>query len=125
PPADRAGDHARLVLPGRRRHRAAGARRGLRRDGGRAGVSAGAPVCRPTPRPGTRAPMARPIWKGTVSFGLVSVPVKAYTAVRDHAVHFNQLERSSGARVRYEKVSEKSGKALDADDIQLGYEIGK
>ena len=40
--------------------------------------------------------MARSVWSGTISFGLVNVPVKAYTAVRDHDVHFHQLEKKSG-----------------------------
>ncbi len=69
--------------------------------------------------------MARAIWSGSISFGLVNVPVKAYTAVRDHSVHFHQLDRKSGARVRYEKVSEKSGKEVASDDIELGYEVGR
>src|SRR5688572_22575986 len=69
--------------------------------------------------------MARPVWSGTISFGLVNVPVKAYTAVRDHDVHFNQLERKSGARIRNKKVSEKSGREVDADDIEMGFEIAK
>src|SRR5688572_24031658 len=69
--------------------------------------------------------MARPTWTGSISFGLVNVPVKAYTAVRDHDVHFHQLEKKSGARIRNKKVSEKSGKEVDADDIELGFEIRK
>jgi DNA end-binding protein Ku len=69
--------------------------------------------------------MARSIWTGTVSFGLVNVPVKAYTASHDHEVHFHQLEKKTGARVRYQKVSEKTEKVLDADDIELGYEVRK
>jgi len=67
--------------------------------------------------------MARAIWSGSVSFGLVNVPVKAYTAVRDHEVHFHQLERKSGARIRYEKVSERTGKEVPSEDIELGYEL--
>jgi DNA end-binding protein Ku len=67
--------------------------------------------------------MARAIWSGSVTFGLVNVPVKAYTAIRDHDVHFHQLERGTGARIRYEKVSEKSGKEVSRDDIELGYEM--
>jgi DNA end-binding protein Ku len=67
--------------------------------------------------------MARPVWTGSISFGLVNVPVKAYTAVRDHDVHFHQLEKRSGARIRNRKVSEKSGKEVDADDIEMGFEI--
>ncbi|MGH9279878.1 MAG: Ku protein [Acidimicrobiales bacterium] len=67
--------------------------------------------------------MARAIWSGSISFGLVSVPVKAYAAVRDHSVHFNQLEKGTGARIRYQKVSDKTGKEVSGDDIESGYEI--
>ena len=67
--------------------------------------------------------MARAIWSGSISFGLVSVPVKAFAAVRDHSVHFNQLERKTGARINYKKVSEKTGKEVSSDDIESGYEI--
>src|SRR4051812_8306405 len=69
--------------------------------------------------------MARPIWSGSVSFGLVNVRVKAFSAVHDHDVHFHQLEKSTGARIGYEKVSKKTGKPVDADDIELGYEVSK
>jgi DNA end-binding protein Ku len=69
--------------------------------------------------------MARAIWSGTISFGLVNVPVKAFTAVRDHKVHFHRLEKKSGSRVRNQQVSEKSGKAVERDDVELGYEIAK
>src|ERR1700730_13386351 len=54
---------------------------------------------------------------------MVNIPVKAYTAVRDHEVHFHQLDRSTKARVRYKKVSEKTGKEVEGDDIVSGYEI--
>ena len=67
--------------------------------------------------------MARAIWTGSISFGLVSVPVKAYAAVRDHNVHFNQLEKGTGARIRYQKVSDKTGKEVSGDDIESGYEV--
>jgi DNA end-binding protein Ku len=69
--------------------------------------------------------MARPVWSGSISFGLVNVPVKAYTAVRDHDVHFHQLEKKTGARIRNKKVSEKSGKEVDTDAIAMGFEIRK
>jgi DNA end-binding protein Ku len=69
--------------------------------------------------------MARPVWTGSISFGLVNVPVKAYTAVRDHDVHFNQLEKKTGARIRNRKVSEKTGKEVDQDDIEMGFEVRK
>ena len=67
--------------------------------------------------------MARSLWTGSISFGLVNVPVKAFTAVRDHDVHFHQLDKKSGARIRYRKVSEETGKEVDSDDIALGYEV--
>ena len=69
--------------------------------------------------------MARPVWTGTISFGLVNVPVRAYTAVRDHDVHFHQLDKRSGARIRNRKVSETSGREVDDEDIELGFEIRK
>jgi DNA end-binding protein Ku len=67
--------------------------------------------------------MARSLWTGSISFGLVNVPVKAFTAVHDHDVHFHQLDKKSGARIRYRKVSEETGKEVDSDDIALGYEV--
>jgi DNA end-binding protein Ku len=67
--------------------------------------------------------MARALWSGSISFGLVNVPVKAFTAVRDHEVHFHQLEKGTGARIHHQNVSEKTGKPVDTDDIELGYEI--
>ena len=69
--------------------------------------------------------MPRPVWSGTISFGLVNVPVKAYSAVRDHDVHFHQLDKGSGSRIRYQKVAEETGKEVDADDIELGFDLGK
>jgi DNA end-binding protein Ku len=69
--------------------------------------------------------MARPIWSGALSFGLVTIPVKAFAAVRDHSIHFNQLDAKTGARIKYKKVSEKSGREVDSDDIEKGYEVKK
>jgi DNA end-binding protein Ku len=69
--------------------------------------------------------MARPVWTGSISFGLVNVPVKAYTAVRDHDVHFHQLEKGTGARIRNRKVSEKTGREVKSDKIEMGFEVRK
>jgi DNA end-binding protein Ku len=69
--------------------------------------------------------MARPVWTGTLSFGLVNVPVKAFTAVRDHSIHFHQLEKGTGSRIRNQRISEKTGKPVDAGDIEMGYELKK
>jgi DNA end-binding protein Ku len=67
--------------------------------------------------------MARAVWSGSITFGLVNVPVKVYSAVRDHAVHFHQVDKASGSRIRYEKVAEKTGREVSSDDLELGYEL--
>jgi len=69
--------------------------------------------------------MARSVWKGTISFGLVNVPVKSFSAVRDHDVHFNQIDRKTGSRVRNQKIAEKSGDEVGSDDIDMGFEVEK
>src|SRR4051794_3096720 len=67
----------------------------------------------------------RAIWSGSISFGLVNVPVKLYSAVKQKDIHFNQLEEKTGAHIKYKRVSEKTGKEVDYDDIVKGYELGK
>jgi DNA end-binding protein Ku len=69
--------------------------------------------------------MPRPIWSGAISFGLVNVPVKAYSAVHDHTVHFHQLQKATGARIQYQKVSAKTGRKVDNDDIEKGFEVSR
>ena len=69
--------------------------------------------------------MPRAIWSGSISFGLVNVPVKVYSAIREHKVRFHQVDKNSGSRIRYEKVAEKTGKEVEADQIELGYEVEK
>lgn len=68
--------------------------------------------------------MPRPVWTGTIAFGLVSVPIKLYTAVRDRSVRFHQLEEGTGARIRYRRVSEQSGEEVPRERIVKGYELG-
>jgi DNA end-binding protein Ku len=65
----------------------------------------------------------RPIWSGTISFGLVTVPVKLVTATQSQDVRFNQLEEGSGSRIRYRKVSESTGEEVPNERIVKGYEI--
>jgi DNA end-binding protein Ku len=67
----------------------------------------------------------RAIWSGAISFGLVNVPVSAYSAVHDHTVHFHQLDKRTGARIRYQKMSGKSGKAVADDEIEKGFEVSR
>jgi len=67
--------------------------------------------------------MARSIWSGTISFGLIAIPVKMFTAVRHKGVSFNQLDDRNMGRIRYQKVSEQTGEEVPSDQIVKGYEI--
>ncbi|MFD9984036.1 Ku protein [Streptomyces massasporeus] len=69
--------------------------------------------------------MARAIWTGVVSFGLVSVPVGLYSATEDHTVHFHQLQRGTADRIRNRRVNERTGDEVDTSDIVKGYEVGE
>ncbi|MFC8083479.1 Ku protein [Streptomyces sp. NPDC057340] len=69
--------------------------------------------------------MARAIWTGVITFGLVSVPVGLFTATEDHTVHFHQLQRGTSDRIRNRRVNERTGKEVGADDIVKGYEVGE
>jgi len=68
--------------------------------------------------------MPRSIWSGAISFGLVNIPVKAYSAIREHDVHFHLLA-PDGSRVHNQRVSEKSGKVVEYRQLKKGYEISK
>ena len=67
--------------------------------------------------------MARAIWTGTISFGLVTVPVKLYSAVNRKTVRFHQLHESTGARVQQKRVDGQTGEEVPYDEIVKGYEI--
>ena len=69
--------------------------------------------------------MARPVWSGTISFGLVAIPVKLFHAVRRQSVSFNQLDERDMARIRYRKVNAETGEEVGDDHIVKGYEISK
>ncbi|RAJ69855.1 Ku protein [Streptomyces sp. Amel2xB2] len=68
--------------------------------------------------------MARPIWSGVITFGLVTVPVQLVAAAQDHSVRFRQLQRGTGDRVRDRRVNERTGERVDHDDIVKGYDLG-
>ncbi len=68
--------------------------------------------------------MARAIWSGAVSFGLVTIPVALYGATHDHTVHFNQFERGTSDRIRYQRVNERTGKEVDYSDVVKGHDVG-
>jgi DNA end-binding protein Ku len=68
--------------------------------------------------------MARAIWTGAISFGLVSIPVGLFSATEDHTVHFHQFERGTSDRIRYQRVNERTGKEVNYDDIVKGKDVG-
>jgi DNA end-binding protein Ku len=67
--------------------------------------------------------MARAIWSGAISFGLVNVPVKLYSATSPKAVRFHQLSSKTGARIRQKRVDPSTGEEVPYEDIVKGYEI--
>jgi len=69
--------------------------------------------------------MARSIWKGTLAFGLVSIPVELYSAVRDHRPKFRLLHAKDEAPVRYERICQTDGKPVAWEDLVKGYEYAK
>jgi len=66
----------------------------------------------------------RSIWKGSVAFGLVNVPVKVYSATEDHDLKFHQVHAKDNGRVRYQRVCEECGEAVEYRDIAKAYESG-
>ena len=66
--------------------------------------------------------MPRAIWKGAVSFGLVSVPVKLYAATESHDISFRQVHAKDGGRIKYQRVCSIDGEEVAYADIAKGYE---
>lgn len=69
--------------------------------------------------------MPRAIWSGAISFGLINIPVKLFTAVSDRSVRFHQIDRRNGARVRQKRVNEVDGSEVPYGEIVKGYELAK
>jgi DNA end-binding protein Ku len=69
--------------------------------------------------------MPRPVWSGTISFGLVTIPVKLFHAVSRKNVSFNQLDDRSMSRIRMKKVSAETGEDVPDEHIVKGYEVAK
>jgi DNA end-binding protein Ku len=68
--------------------------------------------------------MPRAIWSGAISFGLLNVPVKLYSAVSPKTVRFHQLRASDGSRVRNKRVAEADGEEVSYEEIVKGFELG-
>jgi DNA end-binding protein Ku len=69
--------------------------------------------------------VARAIWSGVISFGLVSVPVRMYTATESKELKFHFLDRRDMAPIGYDKVNKETGESVGADDIVRGFEVDK
>ena len=65
----------------------------------------------------------RSIWKGAISFGLVTIPVKLYSATEEKDVSFHQVHREDGGRIRYKRVCQIDGEEVSYGDIAKGYEL--
>ncbi|MEE1767126.1 Ku protein [Streptomyces sp. JV185] len=68
--------------------------------------------------------MARPVWTGIVSFGLVSLSVALYAATDSHTIRFHQLQRGTADRIRNRRVNERAGDEVELDEIVKGYDTG-
>src|SRR3954469_6797832 len=69
--------------------------------------------------------MPRSMWKGSIAFGLVNIPIELYSAVRDHRPKFRLLHAKDEAPVRYERVCQTEGKPVGWEDLVKGYEYQK
>ena len=68
--------------------------------------------------------MARAIWSGSLSFGLVSVPVELFSATEDKTIHFNQFQSGTSDRIRNKRVNERTGDEVAYEEIVKGYDLG-
>jgi DNA end-binding protein Ku len=68
--------------------------------------------------------MARSIWSGYITFGLVSVPVGLFSATEEHELDFHQFQRGTSDRIRYKRVNERTGREVDYDKIVKGHDVG-
>ena len=69
--------------------------------------------------------MARPIWKGTISFGMVTIPVRLYTATESKDISFRQLHEPDNARIQYQRYCPVDDRKVEMDEIVKGYEYTK
>ena len=69
--------------------------------------------------------MPRPIWRGVITFGMVSIPVGLYTATQEKDLSFNQIHSVCGSRVRYQKFCPVCDRVVEPEEIERGYEYAK
>ncbi|MDI6630522.1 MAG: Ku protein [Rhodococcus sp. (in: high G+C Gram-positive bacteria)] len=64
----------------------------------------------------------RSIWKGSIAFGLVNVPVKVYSATEQHDIRFHQVHAKDGGRIKYDRICQECGKSVQFADIDKAYD---
>jgi DNA end-binding protein Ku len=67
--------------------------------------------------------MARSIWNGTITFGLIAVPVKVNSATEDKSVHFHQVHAADGSRIKQKRICSKENKEVPYKEVAKGYEL--
>lgn len=67
--------------------------------------------------------MARAVWSGAITFGLVTIPVALFSATEDHTIHFHQYVRGTSERVRNQRVDERTGEEVPAEDVVKGRQV--
>src|SRR5688572_14720901 len=72
-----------------------------------------------------KASSARPVWTGSISFGLVTIPIKLFTAVREHRISFRSLHDQDQVPLKQKMVCPADGKEVHSEHIVKGYEIEK
>jgi DNA end-binding protein Ku len=67
--------------------------------------------------------MARSIWNGTITFGLIAVPIKVHSATESHTIHFHQVHDKDGARIKQKRICSKEDKEVPYKEVAMGYEV--
>src|SRR5690349_20264780 len=73
--------------------------------------------------PGRQVAMPRPLWKGAISFGMVSIPIKLYSATEEKDVRFNMLHKEDMSRIRQKRFCAEEDVEVESDEIVRGYEV--
>src|SRR5690242_15559562 len=67
--------------------------------------------------------MPRSIWNGTITLGLIAVPVKVHSATESHTIHFHQVHAPDGARIKQKRICSKEDKEVPYKEVAMGYEL--
>src|SRR5919108_3890245 len=67
--------------------------------------------------------MPRSIWNGTITFGMVNVPIKLYTATESKSIHFHEVHVKDGARIQHRRICPKEDREVPKEEVVSGYEV--